>query len=92
MALHTTSGSLTDGSVYDVSSYISFTVYRVTAPGTGTPNIQISLDGTTWYTVGPFNTNGYLTVGDVAARVRVNGGSGTAGAYVIRGLRSQDGG
>lgn len=92
MALHTTSPTITDDAVYDTSSFISFTVYRVTAPGTGTPNVQVSFDGNQWYTVGPFNASGYLTVGDIAARVRIHGGSGTPGAYIIRALRNQDGG
>jgi len=84
--------SATDDVPEDVRVFEHFTVYRVTAPGTGTPNVQISPDGTNWFTVGPFNANGYLTVTDDCAYMRVHGGSGTAGAYQIVGIYSHDGG
>jgi hypothetical protein len=92
MAHQIASPSFSDNAVEDVSRYSYFTVYQTTAPGTGTPNVQISEDGTTWHTVGPFGSGGFLHVTAVALKCRVNGGSGAAGAYVIRGIYADEGG
>lgn len=92
MARQVSSASITDDAKYDVSSFESFTVFKTTAPGSGTPTIQISDDGTTWHDVAAFGAGGYLHVQACAAWVRVHGGSGSPGAYVVRGLYSHDGG
>lgn len=89
MAQHTTSAALTDGSVYDVSSFNAFTVYQTTASGTGTPTVQISDDKVNWHAVGTFPASGFLHVQAVAAWARVSGGTGSPGVYVVRGLLSQ---
>lgn len=93
MAYAIPSGEFADDVPQGVSTFERFTVYQKTAPGAGTPKVQISGDGgTTWHDVAAFGAGGFLTVTDLATHARVHGGSGAAGVYSLRGLYSHESG
>lgn len=91
MAHNILSPSQADDAVYDVSRFNGFTVYEMTAPGAGTPKVQLSPDGSTWFDAASF-TSGIAVVTAIGVKARVHGGSGTPGAYLIVGQYAHDGG